>query len=283
MAEVGEETPLEVQSAQVQTEAPNKESFFARLKKRVLGSTTPSQENQPGYQGKGLSGTRTTEQIQEQVGQPPTVPEQPQETVPAPGDPGYEPITNESPVPAPEREARLRYAAQQYQAEQNNPTSTTPATQEPELDTSRPEWQSREDQRLVKGYEKEAIRQSPQTPRTGVPTEQAPTAYESPFSTSEQAVAQASTPQADTSFAEKVLETPAPGEHEEVEGFLQTKPAAAPETTPRATTQTQPAAEGPGQTTQAPVPSRPRIEVVETSSEDQPIPIQIPQEEEVPT
>ena len=244
-----------------------------------MGKPTPSQ----AHQGEGLSRTRTTEQIQQQAPQIPTTSEQPQERVLAPGEPGYEPLTKVSPVPEPERQAQLRYAGQQMRAEENEPPATAEVAQESETDMSKPAWLKKEDQRLTEGYAQEGIGQVPQTPGTSIPTEQAPIPYESPFSTHPPVEIQSPTPQADTAYVEKVLETPTPGEHTEVEEFLQTKLPAAPEATPRATTQTQPAAEGPGQTPQAPEPSRPRIKVVETPSEEQPIPIQIPQEEKVPT
>lgn len=267
MTEVGERPP-EVQPAQVQVEAPQKESFVKRFINRLTGGSTPTQElPTQEIQGEGLSGTRTTEQIQEQAQQIPSTPEQPQERVPAPGETGYEPLTKVSPVPELERQAQLRYAGQQMQAEKNELPATAEVAQETETDMSRPAWLRKEDQRLTEGYAQEGIGQVPQTPGTGIPTEQVPTTYESPFSTSEQAVTQQPTPQSDTAYVEKVLETPTPGEHTEVEGFLQTKP---------------PAAEGLGQTPQAPEPSRPRIKVVETPSEEQPIPIQIPQEEKIP-
>ena len=174
MAELGEKPP-EVQPAQVQVEAPQKESFVKRFINRLTGGSTPTKELQT--QGEGLSGTRTTEQIQQQAPQIPTTSEQPQERILAPGEPGYEPLTKESPVPEPERQAQLRYAGQQMRAEENEPPATAGVTQESQTDMSKPAWLRKEDQRLTEGYTQEGIGQVPQTPGTGIPIEQASTHY----------------------------------------------------------------------------------------------------------
>lgn len=207
MSEVGE-TPPEV--AAQQQAPPKKEPFVERVKRgfnRLLGKNTSSTPEVPT----GLSGTRTAAQINEAEQQIPTTPEQPQETIPAPGEPGYEPLTKESPTPEWERQAQLRYAAEQTKLEQNEPETSAETTQPEQEDASKPVWLQKEEARLREGYAKEAISQVPQTPAVGVQAEQSQTTQESP--TVEQPTAApaeqvAVAPEIDKSFAQKVLDTP---------------------------------------------------------------------------
>ncbi|MCH7730421.1 hypothetical protein IID21_02695 [Patescibacteria group bacterium] len=209
MAEAGESPPV-------------KQSALSKLVNRIRGRPTPQPQT-----GEGLAGTRTTEQIQQAKQNYPEP--QPQERVPAPGDPDYKPLTKESPVYEPERQAQLRYAAQQTRLEQDEPTSST-QTQPEQEDTNKPIWLQKEEARLGEGYAKEAISQVPQTAQESPAAEQPAT---TPTVTEQvpEGTAEPSPAPTDAGIA-KVLDTPVKGEHKEVEEFLKTQPKPTSETTP---------------------------------------------------
>lgn len=202
---------------------------------------------QPLPQGEGLVGTRTTAQIEQAAQQIPSAPEKTQERVPAPGDPDYEPLTKESSMPEWVRRAQLEAAAQQIRASQ---TESTGITQQPLKTPDQLAEEARID------AENLAKLQQPSQP-----TEQQPKV--APFITE--------TPQT-TILPEKVFE-PQPevsGEHTGVDEFLKTK---------------QPTTEAPAQPseTAAQTPTGEAIPLQSQPQEEQPIPVRIPQEEEVPT
>jgi len=181
MAEAGEGPPI-------------KESALSKLINRIRGRPNPQPQT-----GEGLAGTRTTEQIKEVKEQIPLTPKQPQERIPAPGDPDYEPLTKETPTPEWERQAQLRYAAEQTKLEQNEPETSAETTQPEQEDTNKPTWLQKEEARLEEGYAKEAISQGPQT------TQVSPAAGQPTTASTEQVVA---APETDKSFVQKVLDTP---------------------------------------------------------------------------
>lgn len=219
------ETPSEVVAQQTQ---PQKESFVTRFKNRLLGRSS-----QPQPQGEGLVGTKTTEQIRQTAQQIPATPELPQEKVPAPGEPGYEPLTKESTTPEWERRAQLEAAALQIRASQ---VESTGIAQQP---VKSPD-QLAEEARIDAANLAKAVQPSVPLPKVA-PFVESPTT--SP-----------------TTLPEKVFEPQpeVPGEHEEVDEFLKTKPQPSVET---------------------PVPTSPgeAIPVQSSPEEEQPIPVNIPQ------
>ena len=222
------ETPSEVVAQQTQ---PQKESFVTRFKNRLLGRSS-----QPQPQGEGLVGTKTTEQIRQTAQQIPATPELPQEKVPAPGEPGYKPLTKESTTPEWERRAQLEAAALQIRASQ---VESTGIAQQPVKSPDQIAEEARIDAENLAKMQQPT--QAPgEFPRVA-PFVEPPT--NSP-----------------TTLPEKVFEPQpeVPGEHEEVDEFLKTKPQPSVET---------------------PVPTSPgeAIPVQSSPEEEQPIPVNIPQ------